>query len=473
MEGNPDELIQKSLRVLRNKIARFKKKESELKQVLDFKSTSELKTEFNDLKSIVESLEQGIHALETAQSVLVQKEHSIQSTFKANKEVVSKLNKELKEKDATISALTSESKKLNIELKSQGATLESLKKDASTQLTTISKLERTNKEGNKTIETLKESIRQKSNEIKEKQDVIENYSDQSAKQVSIHQKRLEQTENQLALSKHAFDHEKQLLMTRIQQLNLEQENDAHKWGESIKSHESKQHALQKEIEILIEKNKQLSTESTKFEEELVEYNQSTELVEFVRIVQILDFFDVAKTDSLKIRKFVLNDKQLLHKPKEFNKLGDFHTFDYFCKSIKGSSKSIEENLKNGSIMMTKLLEKSSDEVIYGVSFKKLYDQMNELCLSSIYLNTKPLTPMLHQVEQIQSEETVLSALFRDKKQISPDSPEQGWLNNPLYEKGGMESDEEEKSEKSTKPRGSRGSRRTGGRGRWPRKDKEQ
>lgn len=90
-------------------------------------------------------------------------------------------------------------------------------------------------------------------------------------------------------------------------------------------------------------------------------------------------------------------------------------------------------MKNGNSEISKLLLRSNEEFSYGITYQKLYEQINELNSSSIYLNQLPTLPITDQTIEIPSEEAILSTLssFMNLKE----KEEEVWtsLNNSLYQ----------------------------------------
>jgi hypothetical protein len=125
-----------------------------------------------------------------------------------------------------------------------------------------------------------------------------------------------------------------------------------------------------------------------------------------------------------------------------NKFEDFYGFDHFSQALVGSFESkVEEKLRIGKIMIQKLLSKSNDECIFGITFKKISEMIWELSTSTIFLYQKTLFPFQEQQQEeefnlpkdIPNEQAILSSLSLDSPTKKNDDLDLVWNYNSLYE----------------------------------------
>eukprot|EP01080_Neovahlkampfia_damariscottae_P003774 gene3774-6662_t len=469
--------VAKSLRSLKNKSKKLKKREEEIKQELQFSANNkEFTKHLSDIKSSLETIEQCISTLETIQN---DKEDTQTNVLEENKTLKEENIQIKKEKTDIEKSLKESIRELNSEikkLKSDNKTLESknehLKKLNQSILDKESKSSKRfqdneianskfRKENQSLIEEVSlkrvelesiESIHQK--KIYEINQSNEGYKQQISRQIHMMQQQIDQHNNTAFKNAQLLENTKLLLNSKEESLiNLKNEMDQLKDQNDKNSKEffkkvKENEFLLKEISSLKEKIHvlNLEKEQIKFEEEFIDTTKSkNEIEEIVKVIQIVNFFDLSKPDGLDIRKMFLSD--------QFNKMNqgihclitkfeDFYVFDHFCQSLVGLFDSkYEEKLTIGKIMIQKLLSKSNDECIFGITFKKLSEIIFELSTSSIFLYQKTLVP--YQIEEdfnlpkvIPNEEAILNSLsLRDASPKTPSSDNDFgvWNYNILYE----------------------------------------
>jgi hypothetical protein len=145
----------------------------------------------------------------------------------------------------------------------------------------------------------------------------------------------------------------------------------------------------------------------KFEEDiLLEIAMRSELSKdevklkrLIKLVQVIDFFDLAKPDGLDVRNMFLSDQAALRREGKHVLIAsntDLEAFDHFSRSIRGAQQNIpnrEVALIDGVRKLQKLLSNSNEECgIQGVTYQTLSEQITELGSSNVYLTGRTLYP---------------------------------------------------------------------------------
>jgi hypothetical protein len=122
------------------------------------------------------------------------------------------------------------------------------------------------------------------------------------------------------------------------------------------------------------------------------------LQDAVKILQIIDYFDSSKPDGWDLRSMFISDQICLRKDGRqtmFGSFDEFDAFDHLSRVVRGSqqiSQSRETAVVDAVVAIQKLLSLSSEEIIPGITYKVLNDQINELQSSNLYLTGRTLYP---------------------------------------------------------------------------------
>lgn len=122
------------------------------------------------------------------------------------------------------------------------------------------------------------------------------------------------------------------------------------------------------------------------------------LKDVVKLIQVVDYFDISKPDGMDVRHMFISDQIGLRRDGKFtmfNSLHDFDAFDHMCRVLRGSQQSTqsrESAVSDAVTMIQRLLARHHDEITPGTTFKQLDGQIVELLTSNIYLTGRTLYP---------------------------------------------------------------------------------
>jgi hypothetical protein len=200
-------------------------------------------------------------------------------------------------------------------------------------------------------------------------------------------------------SKHAENLTAQLdeLRQRYQQLQHSlqiAENNARRHFAHVQELEKK---LQEQPPIIV---------PVKFEEDVLSelarqrspQQSSSLLKDIIKLIQVVDYFDLSKPDGMDMRDMFLSDQIGLRRDGKhtmFASFSEFDAFDHFCRIVRGKQQqpqSRESAIADAVVTIQKLLAQSKEEIIPGVSYEKLNRQLIELQSSNLYLTGRTLYP---------------------------------------------------------------------------------
>jgi HD-GYP domain-containing protein (c-di-GMP phosphodiesterase class II) len=220
--------------------------------------------------------------------------------------------------------------------------------------------------------------RSKDEEINSKQIEISHYKNQfvSAREQA---KSLEQERNKLLVD-----------MERMQQIFQRQQQELEFQNAELKQKVQDQppfFPVKFEEDILLE----IAMRSELSKDEL-------KLKRLIKLVQVIDFFDLSKPDGQDVRNMFLSDQGAQRREGKQVLIAtstDLEAFDHFSRAIRGSQQNIsnrEVALIDGVRKLQKLLSNSNEEVIPGISYQSLSEQISELGSSTVYLTGRTQYP---------------------------------------------------------------------------------
>jgi hypothetical protein len=252
------------------------------------------------------------------------------------------------------------------------------------------------------------------NEIKELQKLIASHEEHINTHQTKHKDELEHfkrtKEEEHSQKQKEVSHYKQQYQNALDTIqSLEQERlKLHQDAERMKQHFQHQ---QQDSEFQIAELKQKLQDQppffpVKFEEDiLLEIAMRSELSKdeiklkrLIKIIQIIDFFDLSKPDGVDIRNMFISDQAAQRREGKQVLIGstiDLEAFDHFSRAIRGSQQNIsnrEHALIDGVRRLQKLLSNSNEEAIPGVTYQVLSDQISELGSSNVYLTGRTEYP---------------------------------------------------------------------------------
>lgn len=157
-------------------------------------------------------------------------------------------------------------------------------------------------------------------------------------------------------------------------------------------------------------------------------NSNNMLLDVVKLIQVTHFFDTSKPDGMEMRRMFISDQNGLRADRKFtllNSLNDFGAFDHMCAVLKGSSSGQQRPnqlrvsaISESANMIHKILSRHGDEIIPGVTFKVLEEQIVELQTSNVFLTGRTLYPYDPQTHNHNSNQVPLGYSSSNHSSVS-------------------------------------------------------